>query len=152
MEGRVLGGKTLAGHRALITGASSGIGAAIARGLAGRGADLGLAARRRDRLDALADDIRGAHGVSVDVVEIDLGRAGSADVLWQAATRKGGVDILVNNAGFGSMRPFGDVDLERERAMLQLNVMTLVELTHRFVADHRARSEEHTSELQSLRH
>jgi len=131
MEGRVL-----AGHRALITGASSGIGAATARGLAARGADLVLAARRRDRLDVLAGELRAEHGATVEVIEIDLSRPGSADALWHATG--GTIDILVNNAGFGSMRPFGEVEIERERAMLQLNVMTLVELTHLFVAARRA--------------
>jgi len=127
--------RLLSGTRALVTGASSGIGAAIARRLAVRGAALVLAARRRDRMEALAGELRSSAGVTVDVVEVDLTAPGATRALWQAATAGGTIEILINNAGFGMMRPFGAVDLEREHAMLQLNILSLVELTHHFVND-----------------
>lgn len=123
----------LAGHRALVTGASSGIGADIARSLAARGADLVISARRADRLEALAAELRAAHGVAVDVVPADLGAPGGATALWAAATANRPVDILINNAGFGHFRPFATVDAARDAEMLQLNVSAVVELCHRLV-------------------
>ena len=124
--------RQLGGHRALVTGASSGIGADIARSLARRGADLVISARRRERLDALAAELAAAHGVAVDVVVADLGRPEGAARLWAAATATRPVDLLVNNAGFGHFRPFATVDAARDAEMLQLNVGAVVELCHRF--------------------
>src|SRR5689334_13463346 len=99
--------RPLAGRRALVTGASSGIGAAIATRLAARGADLAITARRADRLRTTADAIAAAHGVKVDVIAADLGTADGAAQVWDAATAAGGaIDVLVNNAGFGYFRPF----------------------------------------------
>jgi len=126
--------RQLAGHRGLVTGASSGIGADIARSLATRGADLVISARRLDRLDALATELRERHRVQVEVVAADLGAPGGAAALWAAATATGPIDLLVNNAGFGHFRPFADVDFARDTEMLQLNVTSVVELCHRFVA------------------
>jgi hypothetical protein len=123
----------LAGHRALVTGASSGIGADVARSLAARGADLVVSARRAERLEALAAELRAAHGVAVDVVPADLGAPGGATALWAAATAARPVDILINNAGFGHFRPFATVDAARDAEMLQLNVGAVVELCHRLV-------------------
>ena len=119
--------------RALITGASSGIGAAIARDLAGRGAQLVLAARRKDALDVVAADCR-TRGVAVDVISVDLGKPGAASALWDAAARAGAIDVVVNNAGFGYFRPFADIDWARDAELVQLNVTSLVELSRRFVA------------------
>jgi short-subunit dehydrogenase len=122
----------LAGLRALVTGASSGIGAAIARELAARGAALVLTARRQDALDAIASECR-ARGIAVDVVVADLGRPGAGSALWDAATRGGPVDIVVNNAGFGYFRAFAAADWARDAELVQLNVTSLVELSRRFV-------------------
>src|SRR5271167_3579616 len=89
---------------AIVTGASSGIGAEIARELARRGHGLTLVARRRDRLQALADELGGAHSVRVEVVAADLTDADSRGALpGELATRGLTADILVNNAGFTTM-------------------------------------------------
>lgn len=116
----------LAGLRALVTGASSGIGAAIARELHTRGATLVLTARRRDKLDALATELGGA-----EVVVGDLGRPGGAAAVWAAA---GKIDVLINNAGFGYFRPFAEIDWARDAELVQLNMTSLVELTKLAVA------------------
>jgi uncharacterized protein len=122
----------LQGKRALVTGASSGIGAAIARELAARGVELVLSARRRPQLDEVAAQCA---GVPTEVICADLGRAGEASRLWAAASRRP-VDILINNAGFGYFRPFGSIDAAREEEMLQLNLTSLVQLS-RALFDHR---------------
>ena len=124
----------LRGRRAVVTGASSGIGAALARQLAERGCALVITARRKERLDRLADELRDAHGVDVDVVALDLGAPGGAGELWTVVTRGGQpVDILINNAGFGVNKAFTDASWERLATMIQLNMTALVELSHRFV-------------------
>lgn len=129
----------LSGYRALVTGASGGIGAEIARALARRGAALVLSARRTELLDQLADELRVASGVAVDVIAADLAAPAAAGALWTRATAGGAVDILINNAGFGHFRAFGDVELIRETEMMQLNMIALVELSHALVAAHRDR-------------
>ncbi len=124
----------LTGKRALVTGASSGIGAAIARELAALGVDLVLTARRRAALDEVAATCT-ARGVRVDVVTTDLGVAAAASALWTAARAGGPVDILINNAGFGYFRPFRAADWARDAELVQLNIASLVELSRRFVYD-----------------
>jgi len=119
----------LRGLRALVTGASSGIGAAVARELAARGADLVLTARRWQALEQVAESCK---GVEVDVITADLGHPDAAGTLWIAATKRP-VDILINNAGFGYFRPFTDVDWKRDAELVQLNIGSLVELSRRFV-------------------
>jgi uncharacterized protein len=128
----------LAGKRALITGASSGIGAAIARLLAARGVALVLAARRKDALDRVATECR-ALGARVDVIVSDLGKPEAAHALWTAATANGPVDVCINNAGFGYFRPFTEIEWARDAEMLQLNITSLVELSLLFT---RARTQE----------
>jgi hypothetical protein len=118
------------GKRALITGASSGIGAAVARELATLGVDLVLTARRRDALDKVAADCA---KVRVDVVTADLGKPESAHVVWDAAAAGGAIDILFNNAGFGYFRRFDAVDWARDAELVQLNMTSLVELARRFI-------------------
>jgi short-subunit dehydrogenase len=120
--------------RALVTGASSGIGAAIARELAERGVHLVLAARRRAQLDDVAAACA-RHGVATEVITADLGQPGGARALWTAASRTS-VDILVNNAGFGYFRPFSEIDWARDAELVQLNITALVELSRLFI-DHR---------------
>ncbi len=120
----------LSGMRALVTGASSGIGASIARQLAALGADLVLTARRKDALEAVAS---GCAGVRVDVVVADLGLPGGGSAVWTAAIAGGSIDIVINNAGFGAFRPFATTEWARDSEMLQLNITSLVELSKRFV-------------------
>jgi hypothetical protein len=123
----------LTGKRALVTGASSGIGAAIARLLAADGVALVLTARRRDALDQVAAECA-ARGAKVEVITADLGRPGAAAALWAEAAAGGRIDLLVNNAGFGYYRPFAAADWDRDAELLQLNVTSLVELARRFVS------------------
>lgn len=124
----------LRGMTALVTGASSGIGEAMAHQLAERGADVILTARRRDRLDALASILRDAHGVRVDVIPLDLGTPGAAGELFSRTEGEGRrVDVLINNAGFGAHDRFADLAWDTTASQLQLNVVSLTELTHRFV-------------------
>ncbi|WP_018609947.1 SDR family NAD(P)-dependent oxidoreductase [Uliginosibacterium gangwonense] len=123
------------GRRALVTGASSGIGAAIARELAAIGIDLVLTARRRDALDAVAATCK---GVKVEIVTADLGKPDAAHALWDAATANGPIDILINNAGFGYFRRFDEVDWSRDAELIQLNLTSLVALARCFVDAHKA--------------
>ena len=130
----------LGGRRALVTGASAGIGAALARELAARGADLVLAARRRDRLEALAGELRSAHGVSAEVIEADLvDPRGAADLAAAADEGERPIDVLVNNAGVGMHGDGVGHPWEGERRMLQLNVVAVAELTKHYAAAMRAR-------------
>ena len=114
---------------ALITGASSGLGAEYARLFAADKHDLVLVARRKDRLDALAGELRSAHGVKVEVVPADL--ATPADRVVEEVARRGvQIEFLVNNAGCGA---FAELELERELEMIQLNMTSLVVLTRSFL-------------------
>jgi len=120
---------------ALITGASTGIGEALAREFARHGNDVVLVARRRERLDELATELSG-HGVESHVVAMDLAEAGGAERLWATVDERGiGVDTLVNNVGIGTYGRFAESDLEAERTQLRLNVSVLVELTQQFLDD-----------------
>lgn len=119
---------------AVITGASSGIGAAMARLAAAKGFDVGLAARRKDRLAALAEEIRTRHGGRADVFETDLARPGSADRLARAVFAVGRApDMLVNNAGFSVAKGFAASSLTEQDAFLELTVRTPVALVHAFL-------------------
>src|SRR3989442_10698527 len=93
---------------ALVTGASAGIGEAFAERLAADGFDLVVTARRRDRLDALAERLQKEHGVSVDVLVADLSTADGIRRVEQAAADDR-LSMLVNNAGFGGYRAFAEV-------------------------------------------
>jgi uncharacterized protein len=115
----------------LITGASSGIGECFARALAARSHNLVLVARSEEKLNQLAAELAGKHGVRVEVIPADLAERGAAAQLAEAlAARKCRVDLLVNNAGFGARGEFGKLSLARQSAMVALNVHALVELTH----------------------
>jgi len=118
------------GKRALVTGASSGIGAAIARELAALGVDLVLTARRRDALEAVAATCK---GVKVEIITADLGKPDAARALWDEAIAGGPIHILINNAGFGYFRRFDEVDWARDAELVQLNMTSLVALARCFV-------------------
>src|SRR5215210_5418643 len=120
----------------LVTGASSGIGADVARSLARRGQGVTLVARRTDALEELAGELRGEHGVRVEVLECDLGDAGSRERMLGRLTELAmNVEVLVNNAGFGSGGRFHELDGEREVEMVALNVEAVVALCARFVPE-----------------
>lgn len=124
----------------LITGASSGIGEAFARRLAALGRNVLLVARSEDKLVTLCNELGRNHPVRAQYVLLDLSQPDSAARLFaEAETRGLEIDMLVNNAGFGSMGEFLKLDLPRELNMIDLNVKSLVELTHRFLAPMRAR-------------
>lgn len=125
-------------NTALITGASSGIGREFARYHAEKGGDLIITARRGDELDALKSEIETAHGVSVTTVPLDLGSPDGARQLYDAV-KDHRIDILINNAGFGGHGAFIDRDLDTDLAMIDLNVKSLVTLTH-LVANDMARN------------
>jgi hypothetical protein len=116
---------------ALVTGATAGIGLEFARQLAARGHDLVLVARDAGRLRSVADDLRTAYAVDVEVLVADLAdRARLAEVEARVADRERPVDLLVNNAGFGLRHRFLDNDVEQEQEMLDVLVVAVMRLSH----------------------
>lgn len=116
---------------ALVTGASSGLGAELARALVQRGHHLVLTARSEAPMQRLADEVGRQHSVQVVIEPLDLSAPNGANALQQRLEERGiEPDILVNNAGFGLSDPFIAHDPERLRAMLQLNIISLTELSH----------------------
>jgi len=113
---------------ALITGASSGIGASIAKQLAAKKYDCILTARRTDRMESLAKEL---DGVKVRVIASDLGTRDGADKLIAEAGDD--IDVLVNNAGFGVYGKFAEQSLDRVMQMVALNLVSLTTLTHHYV-------------------
>lgn len=121
-------------QRALITGASTGIGLELARVFAREGYDLVLSARNLAALETLAGELSGAHGVAVSAIAADLAVAGAADALAAEVVSAGmEIDVLVNNAGVGLYGLFVETPLADEQRMIQLNVASLVTLTKLFL-------------------
>ena len=125
---------------AVVTGASSGIGEALARRLAEEGRDVFLVSRSGDRLRHLAEEIARTNGIEAASLAADLGKPEGREAVFAATEGSGKVvSILVNGAGFGLNGPEAELPLPRVLEMLQLNVVATAELTHRFLAAMRAR-------------
>ena len=121
---------------ALVTGGSRGIGFSLAEELAKRGYDLILAALNEERLQQSSQKLARKHEVNTDYISIDLSEPEAAQSLYDnVAQRDVSVEILINNAGFGGAGRFDRSPLPSHQQMLQLNVNTLMELTHLFVND-----------------
>lgn len=119
---------------ALITGASGGIGAEIARELARRGHGVVLVARRKDRLEALADDLQEEYGIRAETISADLAKPASRSRIQGRITELGlDVDILVNNAGFATGGAFHESDPARELEQVRVLVEAVVALTSIFL-------------------
>jgi len=141
--------KRLQDRIALVTGASSGIGAATALALAEAGAKVAIAARRRDRLDELAKSLA-ALGAEPLVLEADLLDEHVAQrIVADTEKHFGRLDILVNNAGVMYLEPVAEADLGRWRRMLELNVLSLIASTQAALAGMRARKDGHIVNIAS---
>jgi short-subunit dehydrogenase len=124
----------------LITGASSGIGEVFARKLAAQGHNLLLVARSEDRLINLCNELGRSKSTHAQYVAMDLSERDATARLFEETQKRGlEIDFLINNAGFGSMGEFTKLDLDHELNMIDLNVRSLVELTHRFLVPMRER-------------
>jgi len=116
-------------HRALVTGASSGIGAAFAERLAREGYDLILVARRRDRLERLAERLQSLYGRTSDVLVADLAQSGDLRAVEERAAHDPTLELLVNNAGFITFNPVAQHDVDLLETMITVHVTALVRLT-----------------------
>ncbi|USR89950.1 SDR family oxidoreductase [Phormidium yuhuli AB48] len=126
--------------RALITGASSGIGAEFARQLAPQGYDLVLTARSQAPLETLAADLRQRHSIDVEVIPLDLTDPEAPSQLYQqTCDRQLQIDLLINNAGYGDYGDFAEGDRQKLLGMVQLNISALTDLTYQFLQPMRSR-------------
>lgn len=125
---------------ALITGASAGIGAAFARELAARQTDLVLVARSQDKLQELANSLKARYSIQVDVIAQDLTAPDATETVCQTVQQLGrSIDLLINNAGIGDYGDFVESDRAFQLKTVQLNIATIVDLTHRFLPGMRQR-------------
>jgi uncharacterized protein len=122
------------GKWALVTGASSGIGWALAQQLAARGANLVLTARRADRLARLSGEVTSRHKVQTEIFAADLARPQAPGEIFRFTEQKRlPIEVLINNAGFGAYGEFRKVEVQRYLDMVQVNVASVVHLTHLFL-------------------
>ncbi len=115
--------------RALVTGASSGIGAAFAERLARDQYDLIVVARRRDRLSELAQRLQETHHIHVEVMAIDLARPDELRTVEQRISEDAALEFLINNAGFGGYMPFTTLDPDRAEELIHVQVLAVTRLT-----------------------
>ena len=128
------------GRTALITGASAGIGMALARVFAAQGFDCVLTARRTDRLNALASELRENHGINAHVITADLAKPGAGgEIAMELSRRAIPVDVLINNAGYGVTGFYRGTTWELQRDFIQVLVTAPCELTHRLLPAMHAR-------------
>lgn len=120
--------------RALITGASEGIGKEIAKVFAMHGYDLVIVARNNEKLDALKEELVSLNGIDVQIICIDLSDPTNPEKLYRAMSHLQ-IDVLINNAGMGSFGEFYKSDIEKEEKLIMLNVVSLVKLTHLYITD-----------------
>ncbi|MFI5614131.1 SDR family NAD(P)-dependent oxidoreductase [Amycolatopsis sp. NPDC051903] len=123
--------RTRYGRYAVVTGASAGIGAEFAAQLAASGFDLALVARRKDKLEALAEQVREEHGTTTEVIELDLGREGAVTELLRRTAHLD-VGLVVASAGIATAGPFLDTPLADESALLDLNLSVPMRLSHEY--------------------
>src|SRR5580700_2234182 len=128
------------GKWALVTGASAGIGVALATQLAAGGAHLVLTARRRERLEELSLKLSTAHGIQVEVFAANLAQLDAPEKLYGFVRQKGiALDLLINNAGFGQYGELTQVETQWLLDMVQVNCTAVVHLTRLFLPDMIAR-------------
>ena len=144
MSGSGVGGKV-----ALVTGASSGIGEATAEALARGGAKVAVAARRREKLDALVSRIEAEGGEALALTADVSSPEGAAQMVRDAEAHFGRLDILVNNAGVMYLEPTAEADLGRWRHMLELNVLGLIAASQAALPGMRARRDGHIVNIAS---
>lgn len=121
--------------RALVTGASSGIGLEFARILARGGFDLVIVARNKKALESLAKEIHDRYGTTVEVIAADLSKPNSAEKVYEEATKKNPVEVVINNAGFGDLHELKDAEWDKLHKMINLNILTLTYLSKLAAAD-----------------
>ncbi|MCC7085298.1 MAG: SDR family oxidoreductase [Pirellulales bacterium] len=138
-------------QRALVTGASSGLGVEFARVLADRGIDLVISARRKDRLEILAAELRQSRGVEVAIVPADLSTQEGPRQLFDAVQAAGlRIDILINNAGFGHFGPFLEQSHDEIDAMIAVNVRAVTILTRLFCETMKRQGSGHILQVSSF--
>lgn len=126
----------LKGKWALVTGASSGLGVDFARELGAMGCHLILVARREDRLRQVADELGAQYGIQTMIITADLSKPEVPQKIYDQLKAEGKqVDVLINNAGFGLYGEFIKLDWEREKNMLELDILTVVALTKLFLSE-----------------
>lgn len=142
-------GEDISGRVALVTGASSGFGEAVALGLARAGAKVALAARREDRLRALAQRITEAGGKAHVIVADFSDEAQAQRAVRETETAFGQLDILINNAGVMYLEPVASADLARWRSMIELNLLGLIAATQAALPGMTARKDGHIVNIAS---